>query len=30
MAEQSVSLDHIDRFSDLSDAEVAKIAEVGT
>jgi len=30
MAEQSVSLDHIDRFSNLSDAEVAKIAKVGT
>jgi CRP/FNR family cyclic AMP-dependent transcriptional regulator len=30
MAETSVSLDHIDRFSDLSDAEVAKIAKVGT
>ena len=30
MAEQSVSLEHIDRFSQLSDAEVAKIARVGT
>jgi CRP/FNR family transcriptional regulator, cyclic AMP receptor protein len=30
MAEKSVSLDHIDRFSSLTDAEVAKIAEVGT
>jgi CRP-like cAMP-binding protein len=30
MAEQSVSLDHIARFSKLSDAEVAKIARVGT
>jgi CRP-like cAMP-binding protein len=30
MAEQSLSLDHIDRFSSLSDAEVARIAEVGT
>ena len=30
MAEQSVSLDHIDRFSKLSDAEVAKIARTGT
>jgi CRP-like cAMP-binding protein len=30
MAEDSVSLDHIDRFSSLSDAEVAKIANVGT
>lgn len=30
MAEQSVSLDHIDRFSSLTDDEVARIAEVGT
>jgi CRP/FNR family transcriptional regulator, cyclic AMP receptor protein len=30
MAEKSISLDHIDRFSSLSDAEVAKIAKVGT
>jgi len=30
MAEGSISLDHIDRFSSLSDAEVAKIARVGT
>jgi CRP-like cAMP-binding protein len=30
MAEKSVSLDHIDRFSSLSDAEVARIASVGT
>jgi CRP/FNR family transcriptional regulator, cyclic AMP receptor protein len=30
MAEKSISLDHIDRFSSLSDAEVAKIARVGT
>jgi CRP-like cAMP-binding protein len=30
MAEQSISLDHIDRFSSLSDAEVKKIARVGT
>ena len=30
MAEQSISLDHIDRFSSLSDGEVARIAEVGT
>ena len=30
MAEKSVSLDHIDRFSNLSDAEVAKIAKAGT
>ncbi len=30
MAEKPISLDHIDRFSSLSDAEVAKIAEVGT
>jgi CRP/FNR family transcriptional regulator, cyclic AMP receptor protein len=30
MAEQSVSLDHIDRFSSLSDTEVARIAQVGT
>lgn len=30
MAEQPVRLDHIDRFSDLSDAEVDKIAKAGT
>ena len=30
MAEKSISLDHIDRFSSLSDADVAKIAKVGT
>jgi CRP/FNR family cyclic AMP-dependent transcriptional regulator len=30
MAEKSISLDHIDRFSDLSDQEVARIASVGT
>lgn len=30
MAEQTVSLDHIDRFSSLSDKEVAEIAKVGT
>jgi CRP-like cAMP-binding protein len=30
MAEKSVSLDHIDRFSSLSDDEVARIASVGT
>lgn len=30
MAKQSVTLDHIDRFSGLSDAEVQKIASMGT
>ena len=30
MAEKSISLDHIDRFSSLSDADVAKIAKAGT
>ena len=30
MAENNISLDHIDRFSSLSDADVAKIAKVGT
>ena len=30
MAEKSISLDHIDRFSKLSDKEVARIASVGT
>ena len=30
MAEPQVTLDHIDRFSDLSDKEVAKIASAGT
>ena len=30
MAEKSISLDHIDRFSSLSDADVAKIAKTGT
>jgi CRP-like cAMP-binding protein len=30
MAEHTVSLDHIDRFSSLKDSEVAKIARVGT
>ena len=30
MAEKSVSLDHIDRFSSLKDSEVAKIARLGT
>ena len=30
MAESSVSLDHIDRFSSLSDTEVKRIASVGT
>ena len=30
MAEKSISLDHIDRFSKLSDKEVARIAAVGT
>jgi CRP-like cAMP-binding protein len=30
MAEKSVSLDHIDRFSNLSDSEVKKIASTGT
>jgi len=30
MADQKVTLDHIDRFSDLSDKEVAKIASAGT
>ena len=30
MAEQSISLDHIDRFSKLSNRDVAKIAKVGT
>jgi CRP/FNR family transcriptional regulator, cyclic AMP receptor protein len=30
MAEQSVNLDHIDRFSGLSDRDVAKIAKAGT
>ena len=30
MADHKVKLDHIDRFSDLSDQEVAKIASAGT
>ena len=30
MAEQSISLDHIDRFSSLSDKDVKRIASVGT
>jgi len=30
MADPQVKLDHIDRFSDLSDKEVAKIASAGT
>ena len=30
MAEQDIKLDHIDRFSNLSDAEVSKIARAGT
>ena len=30
MADPEVKLDHIDRFSDLSDKEVAKIASAGT
>ena len=30
MAEKSLSLDHIDRFSNLSDEEVGKIAKAGT
>lgn len=30
MVKQSVTLDHIERFSALSDAEVKKIAEMGT
>ena len=30
MAEHTVSLDHIDRFSGLSDSQVAKIARIGT
>lgn len=30
MADKSISLDHIDRFSSLSDAEVRRIAQVGT
>jgi CRP-like cAMP-binding protein len=30
MADQKITLDHIDRFSDLSDKQVAKIASAGT
>lgn len=30
MAEQSLSLDHIDRFANLTDDEVAQLARVGT
>jgi CRP/FNR family cyclic AMP-dependent transcriptional regulator len=30
MAEQSISLDHIDRFSNLTDKDVKRIAAVGT
>ena len=30
MADKDVNLDHIDRFSDLSDEEVQKIASTGT
>ncbi len=30
MSEKDVNLDHIDRFSDLSDADVKKIASTGT